>query len=83
MNKKIGNFLVTNIGLELYYIVPSFVSLLVMSVTSNPMVEIPGDKSNFLVVGNPTVPPFMYDSTQWNLGQLPHAEKEAIQLQAY
>ena len=59
-------------------IVPSFLSLLVMSVTGNPVVEIPGDKSDFLVVGNPTVPPFMYDSTQWNLGRLPHAEKEAI-----
>ena len=59
-------------------IVPSFLSLLVMSMTSNPVVEIPGDKSNFLVVGNPTVPPFVFDSTQWNLGRLPYAEKEAI-----
>ena len=59
-------------------IVPSFFSLLVMSVTSNPVVEIPGDKSDFLIVGNPTIPQFMYDSTQWNLGRLPYAEKEAI-----
>ena len=59
-------------------IVPSFLSLLVMSMTSNPVVEIPGDKSDFLIVGNPTIPPFMYDSTQWNLDQLPGAEKEAI-----
>ena len=59
-------------------IVPSFLSLLVMSMTSNPVVEIPGDKSDFLIVGNPTIPPFMYDSTQWNLGRLPYAEKEAI-----
>ena len=59
-------------------IVPSFLSLLVMNVTGNPVVEIPGDKSDFLIVGNPTVPPFVYDSTQWNLGRLPHAEKEAI-----
>ena len=59
-------------------IVPSFLSLLVMSMTSNPVVEIPGDKSDFLIVGNPTIPPFMYDSVQWNLGRLPHAEKEAI-----
>ena len=52
-----------------------------MSMTSNPVVvEIPGDKSVFLIVGNPTVPPFMYDSTQWNLGRLciPYTEKEAI-----
>ena len=49
-------------------IVPSFLSLLVMSMTSNPVVEIPGDKSDFLIVGNPTIPPFMYDSMQWNLG---------------
>ena len=59
-------------------IVPSFLSLLVMSTTSNPVVEIPGDKSDFLIVGNPTIPPFMFDSVQWNLGRLPHAEKEAI-----
>ena len=59
-------------------IVPSFLSLPVMSMTSNPIVEVPGDKSNFLIVGNPTIPPFMYDSTQWNLGRLPYAEKEAI-----
>ena len=59
-------------------IVPSFLSLLVMSMTSNPTVEIPGDKSDFLIVGNPTIPPFMYDSVQWNLGRLPYAEKEAI-----
>ena len=59
-------------------IVPSFLSLLVMSMTSNPVVEIPGDKSDFLIVGNPTIPPFMYDSVQWNLGRLPYAEKEAI-----
>ena len=59
-------------------IVPSFLSLLVMSVTSNPVVEIPGDKSDFLIVGNPTIPQFMYDSTPWSLGRLPYAEKEAI-----
>ena len=59
-------------------IVPSFLSLLVMSVTSNPVVEIPGDKSDFLIVGNPTIPQFIYDSTPWSLGRLPYAEKEAI-----
>ena len=59
-------------------IVPSFLSLLVMSMTSNPVVEVPGDKSDFLIVGNPTIPPFMYDSIQWNLGRLPYAEKETI-----
>ena len=37
-------------------IVPSFLSLLVMSVTSNPVVEVPGDKSDFFIVGNPTIP---------------------------
>ena len=58
-------------------VVPSFLSL-VMSMTSNPVVEIPGDKNDFLIAGNPTIPPFMYDSVQWNLGRLPYAEKEAI-----
>ena len=59
-------------------IVPSFLSLLVMSMTSNPVVELPGDKSDFLIAGNPTISPFMYDSTRCNLGQLPYAEKEAM-----
>ena len=49
-----------------------------MSMTSNPVVEILGDKNDFLIAGNPTIPPFMYDSVQWNLGRLPYAEKEAI-----
>ena len=61
-------------------IVPSFLSLLVMSMTSNPVVEVPGDKNDFLVVGNLTVPPFMYDTKLWNLPQLPDAEKEAIDI---
>ena len=59
-------------------IVPSFLSLLVMSMDKNPVVNIPGDKNDFLIVGNPTIPPFMHDSIQWNLGRLPYAEKEAI-----
>ena len=59
-------------------IVPSFLSLLVMSMTSNHVVEIPGDKNDFLIVGNPTIPPFMYNSKWWNLPRLPYAEKEAI-----
>ena len=49
-----------------------------MSMTSNPVVEMPGDKNDFLIAGNSTIPPFVYDSTQWNLGRLPYAEKEAI-----
>ena len=59
-------------------IVPSILSLLVMSVTSDPVVELPGEKSDFLVVGNPTIPVFVYDTVQWNLGRLPFAEKEAV-----
>ena len=58
-------------------VIPSFLSL-VMSITSNPVVEIPGHKNDFLIAGNPTIPPFAYDSVQWNLGRLPYAEKEAI-----
>ncbi|XP_065920020.1 uncharacterized protein [Dysidea avara] len=59
-------------------IVPSVLSLLVMNVTSDPIVELPGDKSDFLVVGNPTIPSFVHDTVQWNLGRLPFAEKEAV-----
>ena len=59
-------------------IVPSFLSLLVMSMSNNPVINIPGDKNDFLIVGNPTIPPFMHDSIQWNLGRLPYAEREAV-----
>ncbi|XP_065893673.1 tetratricopeptide repeat protein 28-like [Dysidea avara] len=59
-------------------IVPSFLTQLIMSVTGNPIVEVPGDKSDFVVVGNPNIPPFELDSVQWNLGRLPYAEKEAV-----
>ena len=59
-------------------IVPSVLSLIVMNVTSDPIVELPGDKGDFLVVGNPTIPAFVHDTVQWNLGRLPFAEKEAL-----
>jgi len=59
-------------------IVPSFLSQLVMSATGDPVVELPGQRSDFLVVGNPTIPAFEYDSVHWNLGRLPYAEKEAV-----
>jgi len=41
-----------------------------MSVTSYPIVELPGDKSDFLVVGNPTIPAFIHDAIQWNLDRV-------------
>ena len=43
-----------------------------------PIVEIPGGKNEFLIAGNPTIPPFMYDSEQQNLNSLDYAEEEAI-----
>ena len=75
MNKDNWQFFGDKYRIKIF---PSFLSLFVMSMTSNPVVEVPGDKSDFLIVGNPTIPPFMYDSTQWTLGRLPYAEKEAI-----
>ena len=59
-------------------IVPSVLSLLVMSITSDPIDELPGDKSDFLVVGNPTIPVFVHNTVQWNLDRLLFAEKEAL-----
>ena len=75
MNKDVWQFFGDRYRIR---IVPSFLSLLVMTMTSNPVVEIPGGNSDFLIAGNPTIPPFTYDSVQWNLGRLPYAEKEAI-----
>ena len=59
-------------------VVPSILSLLVISITSDPIVDVPGDKSDFLVVGNPTIPALVHDTVQWNLGRLPFAKKEAL-----
>jgi len=59
-------------------IIPSVLSFTVMSKTSDPIVELPEEKSDFLIVSDSTIPAFVHDTVQWNLGRLPFAEKEAL-----
>ena len=58
--------------LELYL---CFVSVCHEYITGNPVIELPGERSDFLIVENPTIPAFEYGSVQWNLCRLPYAEK--------
>ena len=62
------------------YLVNNFPSVLSLkeSVTGNLTAEVPGKKGDFLVVGGPTTPEFVYDTEQWNLDRLPFAEREAL-----
>ena len=40
-------------------------------------VQVSNSERDCLVVGNPKIPPFVHDNTQWNLGRLSYAELEA------
>ena len=45
------------------------------NLVDNPVVEIPGEKNEFLIVGNPTI---SHDSEQQNLNSFSYTEEEAI-----
>ena len=59
-------------------IYPSILSLQMMNIIhTDTEVQISSNERDCLVVGNPKIPPFVHDNTQWNLGRLPYAELEA------
>ena len=59
-------------------IYPSILSLqMINMVQTDTVVQISRNERDCLVVGNPKIPPFIHDKTQWNLGRLPYAEVEA------
>ena len=59
-------------------IYPSILSLQMMGmIHTDKKVQISSSERDCLVVGNPKIPPFIHDNTQWNLGRLPYAELEA------
>ena len=60
-----------------FRIMPSLLTMGIMDQLPPTAVSIPNDSQNTCVVGNPTIPPFLYNGEQWNLGKLPHATKEA------
>ena len=59
-------------------IYPSILSLQMMDmIHTDTEVQISSSERDCLIVGNPKIPPFRHDNTQWNLGRLPYAELEA------
>ena len=59
-------------------IYPSILSLQMMDMIHiDTEVQVSNSEHDCLVVGNPKIPPFVHDNTQWNLGRLPYAELEA------
>ena len=59
-------------------IYPSILSLqMINMVHTDTVVQISRNERDCVVVGNPKIPPFIHDNTQWNLGRLPYAEVEA------
>jgi len=69
-----SKFLGDNFNLR---IMPSLLTLGILSQQLEVVVHVPKDSETFCVVGNPTIPPFKYDGDTWNLGKLPFATQEA------
>ena len=60
-----------------FQMLPSLLSMCVLEQLDSTTVRIPADSRNICVVGNPSIPPFLYNGEQWNLGRLPFATVEA------
>ena len=60
-----------------FQMLPSLLSMCVLEQLDSTTVRIPTDSRNICVVGNPSIPPFLYNGEQWNLGRLPFATVEA------
>ena len=60
-----------------FQILPSLLSMCVLEQLDSTTVCIPADSRNICVIGNPSIPPFLYNGEQWNLGRLPFATEEA------
>ena len=66
------------LGDKFYFrIMPSLLTLGILSQFSEVRVRVPEESQNFCVVGNPTIPSFKYQEETWNLGKLPFATQEA------
>ena len=59
-------------------LMPSLLTMGVMDQLPEAIVSLPADPRSMCVVGNPTIPSFYYNESQWNLGKLPHAKREAL-----
>ncbi len=58
-------------------IMPSLLTMGILDQLPATRISVPNDSQNMCIVGNPTIPPFMYNHERWQLGKLPHAAREA------
>ena len=75
LDPESGAFLGDHFELQL---MPSLLTMGVMDQLPEAVVSLPADTRSMCVVGNPTIPAFYYNDSQWNLGKLPHAKREAL-----
>ena len=60
-----------------FRIMPSLLTMGIVDQLPSVVVQVPADGRSMCVVGNPTIPSFMYNGDQWSLGKLPFATREA------
>ena len=60
-----------------FRIMPSLLTMGIVDQLPSVVVQVPADNQNMCVVGNPTVPTFVYNDEKWSLGKLPFASREA------
>ena len=59
-----------------FRIMPSLLTLGILSQLTQVVVRVPGESQDFCIIGNPTIPTFRYQGDPWNLGKLPFATQE-------
>ena len=60
-----------------FRIMPSLLTMGIVDQLPSVVVQVPADSQNMCVVGNPTIPTFMYNDEKCSLGKLPFATREA------
>ena len=60
-----------------FRIMPSLLTMGIVDQLPSVVVQVPADGRSMCVVGNPTIPSFVYNGDQWSLGKLPFATREA------
>ena len=60
-----------------FRIMPSLLTMGIIDQLPSVVVQVPADGRSMCVVGNPTIPSFVYNGDQWSLGKLPFATREA------
>ena len=60
-----------------FRIMPSLLTMGIVDQLPSVVVQVPADSQNMCVVGNPTIPTFVYNDNKWSLGKLPFATREA------